>query len=61
MKTYTIKYGIMRCIEHAINVVCEEKDIETVAHAIYKGEVGDRLGVLVVSDGTNEKVLIDRM
>lgn len=61
MKTYTIMYGFMRCTENAINVVCEEKDIETVALAIYRGEVGDLSGVLVVSDGTNERVLIDRM
>ena len=60
---YTIMYGFMRCTENAINVVCDEKDIDTVALAIYRGEVAvhRRRGVLVVSDGTNERVLIDRM
>ena len=54
-------YGVMSCHEHSINVECDEKDVETIAYAIFHGEVGHGLGVLVVSDGTTEKVLADRM
>ena len=61
MKKYTIMYGVMSCHEHSINVVCDEKDVETIAYAIYHGEIGYGLGVMVVSDGTTEKVLADRM
>lgn len=61
MKKYTIMYGVMSCHEHSINVECDEKDVETIAYAIFHGEVGHGLGVMVVSDGTTERVLADRM
>ena len=61
MKRYKIMYGFMSHRENTIEVVCKEEDVETVAYAIYNGYVGDKLGVLVVSDGKTEKVLMDRM
>lgn len=61
MKQYRVNYGFMSAYEHSINIVCEEKDAHTIAYAIYKGEIGDNLGVLTISDGEKETVLMDRM
>lgn len=60
---YTVKCGVMSCCENTIRVVCTPSEIEKVALAIYRGEVGmvSDLGVLVISYGETEKVLIDRM
>lgn len=60
-KIYTIHYGVISCHENTIKVECEEKDIETVAYAIYHGAIGHGLGVMVVSDGQTERTLADRM
>lgn len=60
-KIYTIHCGVMSQHENTIKVECEEKDIETVAYAIYYGTVGHGLGVMVVSDGEHDRILVDRM
>ena len=61
MKKYRVNYGFMSACEHSINILCDEKDAHAIAYAIYKGEIGDELGVLTISDGENETILIDRM
>lgn len=61
MKKFTIKYGTRfepYYKSQTIEVVCEEKDIDTIAYAIYLGYVQSDFGWCEITTPTNEKYSI---